>query len=113
VLEGTLDRLTDSEGREAFLPRFQVSVLAADRTAVGYDLWREGLTRAGAEKVLAAYPAGKDLTCWHPPGRPHEAVLSREPDGAWVFCGFLFIPCTLLFVFMTGFGIYLWPERGG
>lgn len=111
VLGADIDRLSDSEGREAFLPRFQISVLAADRTVVGYDLWGEGLTRSQAEKTVASYPLGKDLACWHPPGKPHEAVLSRKLDGAWIFCGLLFVPFTLLCFFMTGFGLYIWPRR--
>ncbi|MBI5239634.1 MAG: hypothetical protein HY926_04120 [Elusimicrobia bacterium] len=112
VLEGSIDRLTDSEGREAFLPRFQIAVLADDRTAVGYDLWREGLTRARAEKLVASYPTGQDLVCWHPPGKPHEAVLSRKPNIYWILCGaFLLLPFTALMLFMTVFGVYIWPKR--
>ena len=76
-------------------------MLAADRTTVGYDLWQEGLTRAQAEKTVASYPLGKDLTCWHPPGKPHEAVLSRRLDWNWIFCGFLFVPFTSLCIFIS------------
>ena len=112
VLEAGLKSFEkDSEGGQLFAPRFQLSVLEADSLTVGYDLWSEGLRRPEAEKVLASYPAGRDLVCWHPPGRPQEAVLSRKPDVYWILCGAFFVPLTVLFLLMTGFGITLWPRR--
>jgi hypothetical protein len=47
------------------------------RVAFGY----RGLSRAGAEDVVARFPTGASVPVWYDPARPERAVLMQEP--AW------------------------------
>ncbi|MBI5208819.1 MAG: hypothetical protein HY927_02455 [Elusimicrobia bacterium] len=94
-------------------PVFDFEVLARGSScrARGYDLWREGITRAKASEILSSFNVEKLHPCWFDPADPTRAVLARTHNGYWILCGaFIVLPLNALGFAMLVFA--RWFARG-
>ena len=81
-----------------YFPELEFEVLArgARYRGLGLDPWKEGLTRAKADAVLARFEKGATYPCWHDPRDPSRAVLVRTVNSSWLASILIVFPCGLM-----------------
>lgn len=114
ILAKSFEPASSQEPAGLGYPVFDFEVLARGSSyrAKGYDLWREGITRAEAEEILSSFNVEKLHPCWFDPADPTRALLARTHNVYWILCGaFIVLPLNVL-----GFAMLIaawWFSRGG
>jgi len=105
VLMSTLEARHDSEGGYTYYPVVQYEYRVMGQPYQGNRIMPgPSVGGSGANKVVARYPAGTQVTVYYDPNNPSDAVLER---GMPVYIKWLWVIMIVVDVFMCGLGTFL------